>query len=106
MAIEITGIPNTATPATQRDNNATGAARSSTDQTVSNNSGHNATVDDVTITQDARNLIKIEADVDKQSEVDHNRVASLKLEIDAGRYNIDPARVAEKFLQFETMLAV
>lgn len=116
MAIEISGIPQNASPLSPGDKNETTESRRNT-QSVDAGSSHASTkntaqanvqparVDDVTITQDARNLIKIEADVNKSSEIDDERVASLKQAIDSGRYNIDPAKVAEKFLQFETMLA-
>ena len=106
MAIEMTGIPNTTTSVTQGDGSPANATQNNADRSASGNSTKNAVVDDVTITQDARNLIKIEANVSTQSEVDQNRVADLKMEIDSGRYNINASRVAEKFLQFESMLAV
>ena len=35
---------------------------------------------------------------------DANRINHLKLAIDKGSYNINPLRVAEKFIQFESQL--
>lgn len=106
MAIEMTGIPNTASATTQGDTTRNGVGKSNTDPSAPDNSRGKIVTDDVTITREAQDLIKIEAHVSQQSEIDHSRVSALKTEIDAGRYTIDPSRVADKFLLFEKMLSV
>lgn len=106
MAIEITGLPQAVTTSIPKDNGQAGTNKSDANQTNSSGNSRSPIIDGVTITREAQNLYKMEIDISTQSEIDANRVANLKMEIDSGRYNIDSSRVAEKFLQFETQLAV
>ena len=113
MANEISGIPQNAnlpnTHGTPGEKNGVvetkvNPSRVPSNQPDTNQNAQPVKGDDVTITQEARNLVKIASDVDKTSEVDQARVALLKQAIDTGTYTVDPGRVAEKFLQFESML--
>jgi len=62
--------------------------------------------DSLTITRDADMLKKIEDALNRQPTTDdNNRISQLKASIDAGGYNVDPLRVADKFIQFEIGLA-
>ncbi len=60
--------------------------------------------DSLTLTRDSGMLKKIEDAINGQPAGDNDRISRLKASIDSGRYNIDPARVADKFIQFEISL--
>jgi negative regulator of flagellin synthesis FlgM len=57
--------------------------------------------DQVTLTSSARSLQKIEEAVAKAPVVNAAKVASVKLSVSTGTYQIDTGRVADKLLQFE-----
>jgi negative regulator of flagellin synthesis FlgM len=103
MAIEITGLP-TATSMTTGNNGQTDAAKDHTGQAPVPGQISAKIVDNVTLTQEARHLSMIEASLSTQPEIDHQRVAKLKQEIDSGQYTINPERVADKLVRFETQL--
>ena len=44
----------------------------------------------------------IESNINTQPDIDGARIESLKMAIDAGQYDIDPLRVAEKLIELET----
>ncbi|NOX92377.1 MAG: flagellar biosynthesis anti-sigma factor FlgM [Gammaproteobacteria bacterium] len=110
MAAEITGI--TKTPLS---GNKTDSSKATSNNTIDrNNQGserventHNtraaAPVDKVTLTQQAEKLRMIEKAINDQTDLDNERVENLKLEIDAGRYDINAQRVAEKLIEFEIL---
>jgi negative regulator of flagellin synthesis FlgM len=60
--------------------------------------------DQLTLTDSARSLQKIEEAVAKAPVVNSNKVAAVKQSISAGTYRIDAGRVASKILQFESGL--
>jgi negative regulator of flagellin synthesis FlgM len=57
--------------------------------------------DQVTLTDSARSLQKIEEAVARAPVVDTAKVATIKQAVNAGTYKIDTGRVADKLLQFE-----
>jgi negative regulator of flagellin synthesis FlgM len=60
--------------------------------------------DTVTLTDSARSLQKIEEAVAKAPVVNASKVAAVKQAISSGTYQIDPSRIANKLLQFESGL--
>jgi negative regulator of flagellin synthesis FlgM len=60
--------------------------------------------DTVTLTASARSLQKIEETVAKAPVVNAAKVAAIKQSVNSGTYQIDPHRVADKLLQFESGL--
>ncbi len=94
MAIDITGINHAQSPLHKRSEQ--------TDTAPANGSGAAAT-DSVTLQLQAKGL-HVDAAQDDAGLVDGSRVESLKSAIDAGVYQINPLRVAEKFIQFEADL--
>ncbi len=60
--------------------------------------------DQVTLTNSARSLQKIEEAVAKAPVVNSAKVASVKQAVQSGTYQIDAGRVADKILQFESGL--
>jgi negative regulator of flagellin synthesis FlgM len=105
MAVDITGLP-----ATPLSNNATDSGKAVSTGNRENqtpvSSGERSSVitDVVTLTRHAENLRVLEAGFNAQSKTDSQRIASLKSAIDMGQYNIDPLRVAEKLMRFESEL--
>ena len=57
--------------------------------------------DQVTLTDSARSLQKIEEAIAKAPVVDTAKVAAIKQSVSSGTYQIDTGRVADKLLQFE-----
>jgi len=103
MAIDITGFP---PPQPQGSG---GSTKSATDgsgnaaQAVAPATAPNQ-ADTVTLTPQASQLKGVESTITAQSVIDGERVQSLKSAIDAGAYEINALRVAEKFIQFENNL--
>jgi len=108
MGVEITGVnaaplsgnkaENTA-PTKKTELNELGIKRAPNDAS----SVSAAPVDKITLTKQAEDLRMIENAVYAQTGIDSERVDSLKVEIDAGRYDIDVQRVAEKLIEFESL---
>jgi negative regulator of flagellin synthesis FlgM len=100
MAIEITGLPPHLLQGGgegTKSNTAQGDTSQLPDKAT-------AAADAVTLTTKATRLKSLEAGIGGQSVLDENRVEHLKAAIDAGKYEIDSERVAEKFIQFEVGL--
>lgn len=106
MAIEITGLPgnNINESADSRKSAPQNATNVTTNTNANPASEAIASTDVITITTQAVKLKALEDSVSTQSVVDDQRVAELKSAIDSGDYQVDPLRVAEKFLQFESSL--
>jgi len=107
MAVEISGVPGT--PANNKTVEQTGASavNSAVSKTSSPSSAVNTgapTTDSFTISQQAERLRVIDSTINTQPDVDGARIESLKIAIDAGRYDIDPLRVAEKLIEFEMQI--
>lgn len=101
MAIDSTGLPLSAPQASgTRTLNTTGGNGKNVQRMDSVTTA--APTDTVTLTEQANQLKGIETSIANQSIVDEPRVERLKSAIDAGLYKINPARVAEKFIQFES----
>jgi negative regulator of flagellin synthesis FlgM len=67
-------------------------------------SGQPSTPDTVTLTDTAAILHKLEAMVHAAPVVDTIRVEEVKLALQSGQFQINPARVAEKMVGFENAL--
>jgi negative regulator of flagellin synthesis FlgM len=118
MAVEISGINTTplsdskssdkkanghdSSPQIGVINNASNARPVSNDQQAQTIGSSLASSDTVTITKKAETLQMLESDINKQPDIDNERIESLKIAIDSGEYDIDSQRVAEKLIQFET----
>jgi len=105
MAVEITGIQGTQIPTKQAGKTDTNNVNAGDPKANSSNVNANpgsASSDSFTVSQQAERLRVIESTVNAQPDVDDTRVESLKSAIDAGQYDINPARVAEKLIALET----
>lgn len=99
MAIDITGFP------PPQPQGAGGGTKSATDGSGNATRAVSANrADTVTLTPQASQLKGVESAINAQSVIDGERVQSLKSAIDAGVYEINTQRVAEKFIQFENSL--
>jgi negative regulator of flagellin synthesis FlgM len=102
MAIEITGLPASHVQQSS-DKQQIQALQNGTNrpQQPSNGSAATAT-DQVTLTDTAAKLQKLEKQLSNLPVVDQERVASLQKAIASGEYKVDPAKTAEKLVQFES----
>ncbi|MFZ5594223.1 MAG: flagellar biosynthesis anti-sigma factor FlgM [Pseudomonadota bacterium] len=66
--------------------------------------GKSSTVDTVSLTDSAERLRKLEKILSNLPVVDIQRVEGIRKAIDNDTYAIDPLRVADKFLRFESTL--
>lgn len=106
MAVEITGVTKTLLSGNKTDDTKAtpGAINSDSKRIIETTNNIVAPpVDKITLTQQAEELRMIEKAINEQTDIDNERVENLKLEIDAGRYDIDTQRVAEKFIEFEML---
>ena len=62
------------------------------------------TGDHVTLTDSARSLQKLSDAIAQAPVVNSTKVASIKQAVSNGTYKVDPARVADKLLKFESGL--
>lgn len=102
MAVEITGVPGTPLTITQSDK--VDPSNTSTNTHSNTVAIGTPAIDAFTVSARAEELRIIESSVNAQPVVDDVLVKDLKLEIDAGRYDIDPLRVAEKLIALEIQL--
>ncbi len=103
MAVDITGVPPSQPQGTGGSAKSATGSSGNAAQTLSPVAPANR-VDTVTLTPQASQLKSVEVEINAQSVIDGERVQSLKSAIDAGMYEINPLRVAEKFIQFENNL--
>ncbi|VAX04260.1 hypothetical protein MNBD_GAMMA20-1046 [hydrothermal vent metagenome] len=103
MAIDISGVPPSQPQGTGGSAKSITGSSGNAPQTPSPATPVNK-ADTITLTPQASQLKSVESVIHAQSVIDGERVQSLKLAIDAGEYEINPLRVAEKFIQFENNL--
>ena len=60
--------------------------------------------DQVTLSPKARNLKQLEAHVGKADAFDRDRVEQIRSAIAEGRYHVDAERLADKFIELESLL--
>jgi negative regulator of flagellin synthesis FlgM len=107
MAIEITGVPGTPVSNNKSDKlESTNLDLVNPKVSVSDNSANtlSTTADSLSVSNRAEILRALESTINAQPAVDANRVENLKTVIDAGRYDVDPFRVAEKLIAFESQI--
>ena len=105
MAVNINGVPGAPTNNKQVEQTGTSRVGTITSNTSSPSTAVNTgtpNTDSFTVSQQAERLRVIESNINAQPDIDGTRIESLKIEIDAGRYDIDPLRVAEKLIELET----
>lgn len=102
MSIEINGLTSSKAHELADD---TQLKRQSTEQTGSQEeSGKSSTLDTVSISSNAAQLGKLDNTVVASPVVDTQRVEQVKQAISNGSFEIDPAKIADKLMQFESIL--
>lgn len=101
MSIEINGMTSSKVPVSSDE----AQVERATEQTPSQQeSGKSATSDTVSLSENAVQLGKLESSVVSMPVSDTQRIEQVKQAIMDGSYTIDPAKVAEKLMQFEAIL--
>ncbi|MGB5276136.1 MAG: flagellar biosynthesis anti-sigma factor FlgM [Gammaproteobacteria bacterium] len=101
MSIDINGIPPSKVPTAADDPK----IKPTVDQpSTQQDTGKSATADTVSISDNAVQLEKLGNHVVSTPVVDSQRVEQVKQAIKEGSYEVSPARVAEKLMQFESIL--
>ena len=101
MSIEINGIqPSKVSSATDDSQVKQAVEQTSTQQ----ESGKSTTVDTVSLSDNAVQLGKLDNTAVSTPVVDTQRVEQVKQAIKDGTYEVDPAKVADKLMQFESIL--
>jgi negative regulator of flagellin synthesis FlgM len=104
MAIDITGST-TAQAGNAYEGSPVQATRTGTGGTAQNSAEtESGSLDTVNLTGTAALMQKLDAAIAATPVVDMARVNRIQQAIENGTYEIDPARVAEKMLSFETAL--
>lgn len=101
MSVEITGVTTTPLSGNKAEKSNTVPGNAITPGGQGSMPASATPIDKLTITKQAEELRMIEKEINNQDGIDNERVESLRLKIDAGRYDIDAQRVAEKLIQFE-----
>ena len=99
MAIEITGHTPAQLSSARSDSHGQVSRTEST--AAQQQTGQRQTTDTVTLTDTAAQLHKLSTLISTQPVVDIARVDSLRQALQAGHYEFNPARVADKMLRFE-----
>ncbi len=73
-------------------------------QTANTETGKSSTADTVSISDNAAQLGKLGNTVDSTPVVDAQRVEQVKQAISDGTYEVDATKVADKLMQFESIL--
>lgn len=101
MSIEINGIP----PAQVHGSSDDSKLNKPEEQpAASQETGKSSTNDTVSLSDSAVNLGKLDNTAVSAPVVDTQRVEQVKQAISDGSYEVDPAKVADKLMQFESIL--
>ncbi len=100
MTDKISGYKPTETVAPAKGSGS-GAVAAEKTQAGANSQVSGKTADQVTLTDSARSLQKLESAVAQAPVVDSAKVSSIKQAVNAGTYQVDAGRVTDKVLQFE-----
>jgi negative regulator of flagellin synthesis FlgM len=71
-----------------------------------NPAGTTAASDPVRITDEAKQLAALEQAIKSMPAIDEQRVAEVRRQLDEGRYEVNPGRIADKLLRFERDLSI
>ncbi len=101
MSIELSGISSTKVPVT---NDEAQVERSVEQTPTQQESGKSTTSDTVSMSESAVQLGKLQNSVLSMPVSDNQRIEQVKQAISDGSYEVDAARVADKLMQFESIL--
>ncbi len=101
MSIDINGI---STPKIQAPTDDSQLKQSIEQQPAKSETGQSSTADTVSLSDNARQLGKIDNTAVAAPVVDSKRVEQIKQAISDGTYQVDAGKIADKVLQFESIL--
>ncbi|MCB1874867.1 MAG: flagellar biosynthesis anti-sigma factor FlgM [Chromatiales bacterium] len=101
MAIEINGLPSSSVHQAGDSGKGGEPLEVPAPRTQSTSAGSS---DTVSLTQRASQLDQLERSVSSQPVVDTQRVEAIRKAISDGSFEVDPARTADKLIQFESSL--
>jgi negative regulator of flagellin synthesis FlgM len=101
MSIDINGI---SSPKVHGSPDDTQLKQTAEQPTVKPESGKSSSSDTVSLSDNAVQLGKLDSSIVATPVVDVQRVEQVKQAISNGTYEIDPAKVADKLMQFESIL--
>lgn len=101
MSIDINGISSAKIHSPPED---TQAKTQPEKQPANVETGKSSTADTVSISENAAQLGKIGNTIDSAPVIDTQRVEAVKQAIADGTYEVDAAKVADKLMQFESIL--
>ena len=101
MSIDVNGVSSTQIPA--RVGGSADEAKAA-EQKPATDTGQSSAADTVSLSDNAKQLGQIESKVSSSPVVDTQRVEAVKQAISEGSFEIDPAKIADKLMQFESML--
>ncbi len=102
MAIDINGISSPKVQGPTDDSQLKKPAQQSVAQPES--TGRSSVADTVSLSENAVQLGKVDNIAISAPVVDTQRVEQVKQAIASGNYEVDPAKIADKLMQFESML--
>jgi len=101
MSIDINGISSSARVHSPADES---LVKQQAQQATSTETGKSSTADTVSISDNAAQLGKMGNASDAVPVVDMQRVEQVKQAINNGNYEVDPKKIADKMMQFESIL--
>ncbi len=104
MTIDINGLSHTQVQKHADDTQVKQQSESTVKATGESETGKTSTTDTVSLSDSAVRLGEIGNSVAALPVVDTEKVEAIKQAINDGSYQVDPMKVAEKLMQFESML--
>lgn len=102
MPHDITGI--NSNKSSQMGDRAVSSVKNSDDskKTSETSNASTSSMDKVTLTDTAAKLKALESELTNQPMVDDNKVHEMQTSIKSGNYKMDPERIADKMINFES----
>lgn len=104
MVIDTNNINSSGASSTRSRTAAPVAASSTKTQTAPVETAAPSTKDNVVLSSEAQNLVRLQAKISSLPDVNLDRVAAIKQAIADGRFEINPERIAENMLNQEELL--
>ena len=100
MANDISGINSSRTQ--QSGDRGLGQVKKDTNDSASSSSSSSGSSDKVSLTDTAERLQALEQQLAQQPEIDKSKVGEVQSAMSSGGYKVNPERVADKMLAFES----
>ena len=104
MVIDTNNINSSGASSTRSRSSAPVAPSSTKTQTTPVETAAPSTKDNVVLSSEAQNLVRLQAKISSLPDVNLDRVAAIKQAIAEGRFEINPERIAENMLKQDELL--